>query len=59
MSLHDLWTETWGFPICYNRWTAIIASKPDKYEQEFWPAVDKDSKYIINGFPYVGKDKLR
>ena len=59
MPLHDLLTETWGIPICCNRWTAIIASKPDKYGQKFWLAVDKDSMYIINGFPYVGKDELQ
>lgn len=33
-------------------------SKPDKYGQKFWMAVDKDSKYIVNVFPYLGKDYI-
>ena len=37
--------------------TQFIASKSDKYGQKCCLAVDKDSKYIINGFLYVGKDK--
>ena len=32
-------------------------SKPDKYVQKYRLAVDKDSKYIINGFPYLEKDE--
>ena len=36
-----------------------MVSKPNKYGQKYWLAVDKDSKYIVNGFPYVGKDELR
>ena len=39
--------------------TQYMASKPDKFGQQYWLAVDKASKYMINGFPYVGKDKLR
>ena len=38
--------------------TQFMASKPDKYGQKYWLAADKDSKYIVNGFPYVGKDEL-
>ena len=26
---------------------------------KYWLAVDKESKYLINGFPYVGKDETR
>ena len=39
--------------------TQFMASKPDKYGQKYWLVVDKDSKYVANGFPYVGKDELR
>ena len=39
--------------------TQFMASKPDKYGQKHWLALDKDSKYIVNEFPYVGKDELR
>ena len=30
-----------------------------KYWKKYWLAVDKESKYMINGFSYVGKDELR
>ena len=36
-----------------------MASKPDKYEQKYWLVVDKDSKYVVNGFAYVGRDETR
>ena len=36
-----------------------MASKPDKYGQKYWLAVDKESKYIVNEFLYVEKDNLR
>ena len=39
--------------------TQFMASKPDKYGQKCWLTVDKDSKQIVNGFLYVGKDELR
>ena len=39
--------------------TQFMKSKPDKYGQKYWLAVDKDSKYVANGFPYVGKDESR
>ena len=39
--------------------TQYVASKPDKFGQKYWLALDKESKYLINGFPYVGKDKMR
>ena len=38
--------------------TQYMASKPDKFGQKYWLAVDKQSKYLINGFPYVGKDEM-
>ena len=36
-----------------------MASKPDKFGQKYWLTVDKESKYVINGFSYVGKDEMR
>lgn len=39
--------------------TQFMASKPDKYGQKYWMAVDKDSKYVINAFPYLGKNEAR
>ena len=36
-----------------------MASKPDKYGQKYWLAVDRESKYLVNGFPYVGKEEHR
>ena len=41
------------------RWTQYIASKPDKFGIKFWLAVDCASKYLVNGFPYLGKDDSR
>lgn len=34
----------------------FMNSKPDKYGQKFWMAVDKDQNYVVNTFPYLGKD---
>jgi len=39
--------------------TQYIPSKPDKYGHKYWLAVDKESKYLANGFPYLGKDSSR
>lgn len=39
--------------------TQYIASKPDKFGIKFWLAVDVSSKYLVNGFPYLGKDVQR
>ena len=36
-----------------------MVSKSDKYEQKYWLAVDEDSKYVVNGFPYIGRDETR
>ena len=36
-----------------------MASKPDKHGQKYWLAVDQDCKYVVNGFPYVGRDETR
>ena len=34
-----------------------MANKPDKFGLKFWLIVDVNSKYLYNGFPYVGKDE--
>ena len=39
--------------------TQYIASKPDKFGIKFWLAVDSKSTYLLNGFPYLGKDVHR
>ena len=36
-----------------------MASKPDKFGTKFWLAVDAESHYLVNGFPYLGKDTKR
>lgn len=41
------------------RFTQYMPNKPDKFEIKFWLACDVNSKYIINGFPYLGKDARR
>ncbi|XP_071746951.1 piggyBac transposable element-derived protein 4-like [Lepeophtheirus salmonis] len=39
--------------------TQYMAKKPDKFDIKFWLAVDATSKYLVNGFPYLGKDSQR
>ncbi|CAK9803942.1 PiggyBac transposable element-derived protein 4 [Anthophora quadrimaculata] len=41
------------------RFTQYMPNKPDKFGIKFWLASDVHSKYIINGFPYLGKDESR
>ena len=36
-----------------------MANKPDKFGIKFWLLVDVDSKYLFNGYPYLGKDDTR
>ncbi|KAL3062048.1 hypothetical protein OYC64_010047 [Pagothenia borchgrevinki] len=36
-----------------------MPNKPDKFGIKFWLAADVDSKYMLNGFPYLGKDASR
>lgn len=36
-----------------------MANKPNKFGQKFWMAADVDSKYMLNAFPYLGKDLER
>ena len=41
------------------KFTQYIASKPDKFGIKFWLAADVQSKYLVNAFPYLGKDETR
>ena len=41
------------------RFTIYILNKPHKFGIKFWLAVDVQTKYILNGFPYMGKDETR
>ncbi|GFV56779.1 DDE_Tnp_1_7 domain-containing protein [Trichonephila clavipes] len=41
------------------RSTQYMPSKPDKFGTKFWLAADVDSKYVLNVFPYLGKDEER
>ncbi len=36
-----------------------MPNKPDKFGIKFWLATDVRSKYLISGFPYLGKDETR
>jgi hypothetical protein len=39
------------------RFLQYVANEPNKFEMKFWFAVDVESKYLINGFPHLGKDE--
>ena len=41
------------------RFTQYMPNKPDKFGIKFWLAADVKNKYLINGFPYLGKDETR
>lgn len=41
------------------RFIQYMANKPDKFGIKFWLATDVESKYILNGHPYLGKDEER
>ena len=41
------------------RFTQYIPNKPHKFGIKFWLAVDVQTKYILNGFPYMGKNETR
>ncbi len=36
-----------------------MPNKPDKFGIKFWLLVDCNSKYVVDGFPYLGKDNER
>ncbi|XP_033179641.1 piggyBac transposable element-derived protein 4-like [Bombus impatiens] len=38
------------------RFTQYLPNKPDKFGIKFWLASDVQTKYIVNGFPYLGKN---
>ena len=39
--------------------TQYMANNPDKFGIKFWLTVDSESHYLVNGFPYLGKDAQR
>ncbi|XP_049435206.1 uncharacterized protein LOC125890554 isoform X5 [Epinephelus fuscoguttatus] len=39
--------------------TQYMANKPDKFGIKFWLAADVETKYLLNGLPYLGKDTTR
>lgn len=39
--------------------TQYMKSKPDKFGIKFWLAADVKTKYLVNAFPYLGKDDDR
>ncbi|KAF2889416.1 hypothetical protein ILUMI_16756, partial [Ignelater luminosus] len=41
------------------RFTQYMSNKPDKFGIKFWIAVDTKSKYVLNAFPYLGKDETK
>ncbi|CAK6973186.1 piggyBac transposable element-derived protein 4-like [Scomber scombrus] len=41
------------------RFTQYMANKPDKFGIKFWIAADVESKYMLNAFPYLGRDPRR
>ena len=48
------------FPIKARcRFTQYMSNKPDKFGIKFGLASDVSSKYLVNGFPYLGKDNAR
>ena len=36
-----------------------FTNKPNKFGLQFWLASDVNSKYVVNGFPYLGKDQTK
>ncbi|GFQ81504.1 piggyBac transposable element-derived protein 4 [Trichonephila clavata] len=36
-----------------------MLNKPNKFGIKLWIASDVSSKYVLNGFPYLGKDEQR
>ncbi|XP_013170332.1 PREDICTED: piggyBac transposable element-derived protein 4-like [Papilio xuthus] len=41
------------------RFTQYMPNKPFKFGIKFWLASDVSTKYVVNGFPYLGKDEDR
>ena len=36
-----------------------MPNKPVKFGLKFWMAAELESKYVLNTFPYLGKEKSR
>ena len=41
------------------KFTQYMPNKPNKFGIKFWLASDVNSKYVVNGFPYLGKDETK
>ncbi len=41
------------------RFIQHMPKKPDKFGIKFWLSTDVQSKYLLNGYPYLGKDETR
>ncbi|XP_055388036.1 piggyBac transposable element-derived protein 4-like, partial [Condylostylus longicornis] len=41
------------------RFTQYMPNKPSKFGIKFWLVTDAENRYVLNGFPYLGKDNLR
>lgn len=41
------------------RFLQFMPNKPDKFGIKFWLLVDCTSNYVVDGFPYLGKDDER
>ena len=41
------------------RFTQYMPNKPDKFGIKFWMAADMQTKYMLQSFPYLGKDDSR
>ena len=41
------------------RFIQYMPKKSDKFKIKFWMAVDTETKYLFNSFPYLGKDENR
>jgi hypothetical protein len=41
------------------RFIQYMPDKPSKFGIKFWLASDVKTKYVLNGFPYLGKDEKR
>ena len=39
------------------KFTQYMGNKPEKFGIKFWLAADVDSKYMLNGSPYLGKEE--
>lgn len=44
---------------CRCPFLQYMANKPDKFGIKFWVATDAKIRYVINAFPYLGKDEAR